>query len=214
MGRKRNKNQMKQEKAYAEAATKPPPEQKNISTVVPVVTAEEIASDSAVLYSEPVPTSGSPSISEDDAVDVAPPPTLDTESGNALDPSPTKPLGDSSGSDFSLLKKEEISEAGSPGQLAKKTSGKDASKEDPFTEINKCEDEKSGDRASASNTFKEETGLITGTDTKASLHSSGIDRELPNQGLKDTLIRAIPKPDWDKIFESTNEGKEGPAATS
>lgn len=191
--------------SYAAVAADPPAEENRVtnnSTNAPAITVDETASDSTSLSGKPAPTSLAPKIFEDDAVDVAflSPPELKR-----------KKEADGTDSDFSLLKKDEISNAGSPGQLLNtEPRSEDASKENPATEGEELggNGEKSDDSTSKAKTTENETG----EEAKATSHSS-MRRALPFQKTSSSLVRSISKADCDKIFDSeTKDGNDVDAA--
>ncbi|KAJ4395931.1 hypothetical protein N0V93_000147 [Gnomoniopsis smithogilvyi] len=240
MGRNKNKKVAKKEKAikaqvlteeaakssmetsetsppvsYADAASNQPAEEtkaiNNVSTV-PIVTVDGPVKDPAVPPEHAESTSASPNIFEDDAIEVDPQSTPTTKSGNELGISIERPLYDSPESEFSLLKKEENSQAGSPGELLKKTIGNGPSTEDPFTYSHEHEGKNGRVVDYTAEAKTPEAGKDT--NTKESLHSSCISRELRHQRQKNKFVTSISKAEWDKTFDSGIDGKEDTAAVS
>lgn len=179
--------------AAAAAAAEPPTEGNKITDIsmnAPSITVTNLASDSGSPFAEPVPTSPSPRIFEDDVVDMAFLSTPDLKQNKEVD---------SSDLEFSHLKKDEISDAGSPGQLVnKEPSNEDTSKEKPATD-GKALEGKCGE--SGNSLSKAKTTEWTGTESKASSHSS-MRRALPFQKTSSALVRSVSKADWDKMFDS------------
>lgn len=217
MGRNKNKKKAKEQKAfktesptgeiaksrsetsetsqplsYASAAVEPTSDENKVtdnSMDAPAITANGSASDSACPFDGTAPSSPPLGIFEDDAVDVPflSPPNLER----------SKEV-DGSESEFSHLKKDEISNAGSPGQIVdKEPVGEDASKGKEL----EGEGGQSGDSPS-----KTQACAGTGTGAKPNSHLS-FRRALPFQKPNSTFVRSITKADWDKMFDS--ETKEG-----
>lgn len=194
--------------SYAAAAAKSPAKDNDITIASPATPADifvDPEGHSAGPPNEPDSQAASQSIFEDDAIDVAIPPTPKTrpEDEVQLEISDGKALDDSASSDFSHLKKDEISEAGSPGQLVKSPGEKDASKEDAFVEAPKREAEDAVFADSPSGTEAVEIG--TGTDTKASLYPSNLTVALLFQKAPNTSGGSISTADWKKTFGSEND---------
>lgn len=182
--------------SYAAVAAEPPTDDNKVTDsaiLAPAITVNEPPSVSGSPSDEPIPTSPSPKIFEDDAVEV-----------DFLSPPELKRAKEAGGSDsdFSHLEKDEISDAGSPDQLiSKEPRSEDVSKKNPNTEGKESEGNggQSDDSPSKANTIQE-----TGAEIKASSHSS-IRRALPFQKTSSTLVRSISKADWDKMFDSETE---------
>ncbi|KAJ4419244.1 hypothetical protein N0V82_005047 [Gnomoniopsis sp. IMI 355080] len=198
--------------SYAEAAAKPPTEEEkvtNTSTTAPISIGNE-PSSSLVISKDPETTPARPNSFEDGAVHMGSPPIPKTKPGTSSDDH----LDDSSDSEFSLLKKAEISEAGSPGYLVKEPSEEDVSRlgEGPSTETHKpiVRTEQFSDPTIEARTSQAGTEF----NTKASQDSSRISRELPVRKAKDTLVRSISKAEWDKTFDSGSDEQDDAAASA
>lgn len=174
--------------SYAAAAAKPPAEDNKIidpSATTPAVAIFKPAGGPVIPINQTASGPDASSIFEDDAVDVAFPVN---EPGTSDD----QALGGSPGSDFSRLKKDEISDTGSPGQLVKKPGEEEVGTQAP------------------SGPTSESTTLQpgTGTETKASSPNRSMIEALSSQKAKNASVGLSSKADWDKAFGSEDDGQQ------
>lgn len=194
------------------AAVAKPPAVDNKSTdlfmATPAVTVVESSSDSAISHNESVSTTASQNIFEDDAVDVGFPPTPDKRPGKEPGVSDGPAVEGSPGWDFSHLKKDEISEAGSPGKLVVENPKEKAPIEHGFfAEPSEHEvNDKISDGPNAKTTVRK---ADNSTDVKASLYPWGIAGAPPLEESKKARIEWSSKDDWDKVFGTASDGPQG-----
>lgn len=180
--------------SYAAAAAKSPTEENKLkdNPSPPRITVEKATSDSAHPSDEAVSVSLTSGIFEDDAVHVAFSSTPDGKRSKEVD---------GFDSDFSRLKKDEISEAGSPGQLV----DREPSKEDPFAEG----EELKGRGGRSTDSPVETKGAEDRMNTESEANSqSSMKRTLFSPKASNTLVKSISKAEWEKMFASEKENAE------
>lgn len=180
--------------SYAAAAAESPTKETKFTDnpTLPKITVEKTISDSADPVDEPASVDPTTGIFEDDAIDVALLSTPNVKQNKQVD---------DFDSDFSRLKKDEISEAGSPGQVVEK----EPSKADPFADGKELEQKGGQPADSPAETKTAEDGM--GTEIEANPQSN-MKKALFSQKASNSLVRSISKAEWEKTFASEKETGE------